>query len=39
MSARPAECGHFEPERYSRALSAEAVERDHKLALQNVAIP
>ena len=39
MFARPTECGHPEPERLSQTLSAEAVERDHKLALQDVAIP
>ena len=38
MSARPTECGDLEPESPSRALSAGAVERDHKLALQDVAI-
>ena len=30
MSARPTECGHFEPQSLSQALSAEAVERDRK---------
>ena len=35
MSARHTECDHPEPER----PSADAVERDHKLALQDVAFP